>query len=124
LTAALGILGLSLAMVGVYGVVSYAASQRTHEIGIRMALGAQPRQVLKTIFGRGLVMTGAGLLIGALLAGIIGRLARYLLSGVSAMDPLTYLIASLLLALVALTACYIPARRATKVDPMIALRCE
>jgi len=124
LTASLGILGLSLALVGVYGVVSYAASQRTHEIGIRMALGAEPRQVLRTFFGQGLVMTGAGLLIGALLAGVIGRLARDLLSGVSPMDPLTYLSASFLLGLVALTACYIPARRATKVDPMIALRCE
>jgi len=90
------------------------ASQRTHEIGIRMALGAEPRQVLRTIFGQGLAMTGAGLLIGALLAGVIGRLARDLLSGVSPMDPLTYVSASLLLALVALTACYIPARRATK----------
>jgi len=124
LTAALGILGLSLALVGVYGVVSYAAGQRTHEIGIRMALGAEPRQVLQTIFGHGLAMTGAGVLIGVVLAAAVARLARDLLAGVSPVDPLTYLSASLVLALVALIACYIPARRATKVDPMIALRCE
>jgi predicted permease len=124
LTASLGILGLLLALIGVYGVVSYAASQRTHEIGIRMALGAGPRQVLRTILGQGLVMTGAGVLIGALLAGAIGRLARDFLSGVSPMDPLTYLGASGLLAAVALAACYVPARRAMSVDPMVALRHE
>jgi predicted lysophospholipase L1 biosynthesis ABC-type transport system permease subunit len=124
LTASLGILGLLLALIGVYGVVSYAASQRTHEIGIRMALGAEPGQVLKTIWGQGLVMTGAGVVIGALLAGVIGRLARDFLSGVSPMDPLTYFGASGLLAAVALAACYIPARRAMRVDPMVALRHE
>ncbi len=124
LTASLGILGLLLALVGVYGVVSYAATQRTHEIGIRMALGAQPRQVLGTILGQGLVVTGAGVLIGTLLAFVIARLARDFLSGVSPMDPVTYLGASGLLAAVALSACYIPARRAMRVDPMVALRYE
>ncbi len=124
LTAALGLLGLSLALVGVYGVVSYAASQRKHEIGIRLALGAQPSQVLQTIMGQGFVMTGAGLLIGVLLAVAVGQLARDLLSGVSPSDPLTYGSASLLLALVALAACYIPARRAASIEPMSALRSE
>jgi len=124
LTASLGALGLVLALVGVYGVVSYAAGQRTHEIGIRMALGAQPRQALKTILGQGFVVTCAGIMIGALLAGAVGHLARDFLSGVSPMDPLTYLGASALLAAVALIACYIPARRAMRVDPMVALRHE
>jgi putative ABC transport system permease protein len=124
LTASLGALGLALALVGVYGVVSYAASQRTHEIGIRMALGAQPRQALKTILGQGLLVSGAGILVGAVLAGVIGQLARDFLSGVSPMDPLTYLGASALLAVVALLACYFPARRAMRVDPMVALRHE
>ncbi len=124
LTASLGALGLVLSLVGVYGVVSYAASQRTHEIGIRMALGAQPRQALKTIFSQALVVTGTGVVVGALLASVVGQLARDLLSGVSPVDPLTYLGASVLLAGVALAACYIPARRAMRVDPMVALRHE
>jgi ABC-type antimicrobial peptide transport system permease subunit len=124
LTAALGLLGLSLALVGVYGVVSYTASQRTHEIGIRIALGAQPSQVLQTILGQGLVMTGAGVLIGILLAAGAGRLARDMLAGVSSIDPLTYASASVLLAVVTLAACYIPARRAARIEPMNALRSE
>jgi predicted permease len=124
LTASLGILGLLLALVGVYGVVSYAASQRTHEIGIRLALGAQPRQILQTVIGQGLIVTGAGILIGVLLASAIGSLARDFLSGVSPTDPITYVCASGLLASVALIACYIPAMRAMRVDPMVALRYE
>jgi FtsX-like permease family len=124
LTASLGVLGLVLGLVGVYGVVSYAASQRTHEIGIRMALGADPSSVLRMILRQGLVVTAVGVAAGALLAGAIGRLARNFLSGVSATDPLTYLCAAALLAAVVLTACYIPARRATRVDPMVALRYE
>ena len=124
LTASLGVLGLVLGLVGVYGVVSYAASQRTHEIGIRMALGADPSSVLRMILRQGLVVTAVGVAVGALLAGAIGRLARSFLSGVSATDPLTYLCASALLAAVVLTACCIPARRATRVDPMVALRYE
>jgi predicted permease len=124
LTAALGLLGLSLALVGVYGVVSYAASQRTHEIGIRMALGARPSQVLQTILGQGFVMTGAGVLIGISLAAGASRLSRDMLASVSPIDPISYGSASLLLALVALTACYIPARRAANIEPMSALRSE
>jgi macrolide transport system ATP-binding/permease protein len=124
LTASLGTLGLLLGLVGVYGVVSYAAAQRTHEIGIRMALGAARSSVLKMILRQGLILTAAGVLVGALLAGAIGRLARDLLAGVSPMDPLTYVCASGLLAAVSLLACYIPARRAMRVDPMVALRYE
>ena len=122
LTASLGTLGLLLGLVGVYGVVSYAATQRTHEIGIRMALGAARSSVLKMILRQGLIVTATGVLVGASLAGAIGRLARDLLAGVSPMDPLTYACASGLLATVSLLACYIPARRAMRVDPMVALR--
>ncbi|MFZ0639451.1 MAG: ABC transporter permease [Candidatus Acidiferrales bacterium] len=124
LAASLGILGLALAVVGVYGVVSCAASQRTHEIGIRMALGAQPKDVLRMIFGQGFVIVGAGLAVGVLAAAGIGRVAGNFLFGISPLDPLTYVSASLSLAAVALAACYIPARRAMGVDPMIALRHE
>jgi putative ABC transport system permease protein len=123
LAAALGILGLILALVGVYGVISFAASQRTHEIGVRMALGAQRWDVLKMIFGQGLVIVGIGLAVG--LAAVLAAsrvMGQFLI--VSATDPLTYITVSALLALVALLACYIPARRAMNVDPMVALRYE
>ncbi|MGB6482318.1 MAG: FtsX-like permease family protein [Candidatus Acidiferrales bacterium] len=124
LAASLGILGLALAMVGVYGVVSYGASQRTHEIGIRMALGAQPVQVLKMIFGQELFIVGGGVILGVLTAAAMARLVGNFLVGVGALDPFTYVSASLLLAAIALLACYIPARRAMRVDPMVALRYE
>ncbi len=124
LAASFGILGLALAVVGIYGVVSYGASQRTHEIGIRMALGAQPADVLHMIFRQGLFIVAAGLIAGILAAAAIARLVGSFLSSVSPMDPFTYIIASLLLGAVALLACYIPARRATRVDPMTALRYE
>jgi putative ABC transport system permease protein len=124
LAASLGILGLTLAVVGIYGVVSYSASQRTHEIGIRMALGAQPVQVLKMIFGQGLFIVGSGILLGLLAAAAIARLVGSFLPGVSPIDLLTYISASISLAAIALLACYIPARRTMKVDPMVALRHE
>ncbi|MFZ0923723.1 MAG: FtsX-like permease family protein, partial [Candidatus Acidiferrales bacterium] len=107
-----------------YGVVSYGASQRTHEIGIRIALGAQPVQVLKMIFGQGLFIVGGGVILGVLAAAAMARLVGNFLVGVGALDPFTYISASLLLAAIALLACYIPARRAMKVDPMVALRYE
>jgi putative ABC transport system permease protein len=124
LAASLGILGLILAVGGVYGVISYAASQRTHEIGIRLALGAQPRQILKMIFRQGFFIVGAGVLAGILAAAAMARLVGNLLFGVPPGDPLTYITASVLLAIVALLACYIPAQRAMRVDPMVALRPE
>jgi len=124
LAAALGLLGLILAIVGVYGVISYSVSQRTHEIGIRMALGAQRAEVLKMIFGQGFVIVAAGLVLGCLSAFAAARLISNMLVGVSAADPATYSAVTLILALVALLACYIPARRAMKVDPMVALRYE
>src|ERR1700741_40696 len=123
LAAALGILGLILALVGDYCVISFAASQKTHEIGVRMALGAQRWDVLKMIFGEGLLIVGIGLALG--LSAVLGALrgmGQFLI--VSATDPLTYITVSAVLAVVALLACYIPARRAMGVDPMVALRHE
>lgn len=123
LAAALGVLGLMLALVGVYGVTSYAAAQRTHEIGIRVALGAQPGKILRMMLRQGVFVVGIGMCLGVLCALAAGRVAgRFLL--VSSADPLTYVAVSALLALVALAACWIPARRAMRVDPMTALRHE
>jgi putative ABC transport system permease protein len=124
LTAALGLLGLLLAVVGVYGVVSYVTAQRTHEIGIRTALGAQRVDVLKMVLGQGLVIVGLGIGIGVLAAAAAGRVVRNFLVGVSPTDPLTYGVVSFVLVLIASFACWIPARRATRVDPLVALRYE
>jgi putative ABC transport system permease protein len=123
-TAAMGILGLVLALLGVYGVVSYGAAQRTREIGIRMALGATPRAILGMILGRGVWMVVAGVLVGLLGAALLARVLGYFLLFVSATDPLTFLAVPAVLAVAALWACYIPARRATRVDPTVALRHE
>ena len=124
LAGALGLLGLILAVVGVFGVISFSVSQRTHEIGIRMALGAGSRNVLRMILRQGAVIVGAGLGLGILLAMVMARLVGGFLSGVSPFDPLTYGCVSVALTTVAMMACYIPARRATRVDPMVALRYE
>jgi putative ABC transport system permease protein len=124
LAGALGILGLMLAVVGVYGVMSYAVSRRTSEIGIRMALGAQPGQVLAMICRQGAIVVGFGLLAGLAGAFAIGRLVSEFLVGVTPNDPVTYIGVSLLLAGIALLASYLPARRGTWIDPMVALRHE
>ena len=124
LAAALGMLGLLLAVVGVYGVVSYSAAQRTHEIGIRMALGAQPRGILSMIVRQGLVIVGGGLAIGLLATFVLARLVSKFLVGVSGTDPLILGAVTVLLGLVAVAACYVPARRATRIDPVVALHVE
>ena len=124
LAGVMGILGLTLATVGVYGVVAFAAAQRTHEIGIRMALGATPRNILAATMRQGFELILIGMAMGLVGAFLLGRLLRSLLFGVNPGDPSTFLGVSLLLLGVALLANFIPARRATGVDPMVALRHE
>ena len=119
-----GLLALALASVGIYGVVAYSVSNRTHEFGIRMALGADPRDLLSLVLREGLVIASIGLAIGLVLAFVASRLISSFLYGLSPSDPLTFLAISLLLVGVALGACFVPARRASKLDPMIALRHE
>jgi ABC-type antimicrobial peptide transport system permease subunit len=117
-------LALVLSCIGIYGVISYVVGQRTHEIGVRMALGAQRGDVMRLVLGEGARMALLGVITG--IGGAFGltRLMASQLFGVTAQDPLTFVSVATLLALVALLACYLPARRATRVDPVLALRCE
>jgi predicted lysophospholipase L1 biosynthesis ABC-type transport system permease subunit len=124
LLAAFAALALILSCVGIYGVISYLVSQRTHEMGLRLALGAQRSDVMRLVLAHGTKMALIGVAIG--IAGALGltRLMANQLFGVTAHDPLTFAAVAILLMLVALLACYLPARRATRVDPMVALRYE
>jgi predicted permease len=124
LASCIGAMGFTMAVVGVYGVVAFAASQRTREIGIRMALGANRTQVLKLVLRQGVWVVLAGAALGLLVTIGISRQVANLLLGVSATDPLTFITATALLLAAALYACFVPARRAMKVDPMVALRYE
>jgi putative ABC transport system permease protein len=119
-----GILALLLAAVGIYGVIAYSVSQRTREIGIRVALGASRTVILHWVLKQGIYLIAGGIAFGLLGALVLTRLLRTLLFGVRPTDVMTYVALSALLTLVALVACYIPARRATKVDPLVALRYE
>jgi putative ABC transport system permease protein len=116
------VVALILAAIGIYGVMAYSVSQRTQEIGIRMALGARTIDVWGMVLRHGIGITVAGVVLGLLCAFGLARVITNLLYGVSATDPVTFILISLLLGIVALMACVIPARRATRVDPVIAIK--
>jgi len=124
LASSVGLLALGLAVMGLYGVTSFVVVQRTHEIGVRMALGAQAADVMRLVMRQGLRLVIIGVAIGLLISAAATRVLSAALFGISPTDPLTFGGISLLLGLVAMLACWIPARRATKVDPLVALRHE
>jgi len=124
LLSVLSAVGLVLAAMGLYGVLAYSVAQRTQEIGLRMALGAGPVQVLRLIVKQGLQLTFLGVAVGTVVALALGRFLASLLYGVKPADPLTFVSVWLVLTVIALLACWIPVRRATRIDPMAALRYE
>lgn len=124
LLALFAAIALALAVIGIYGVMAYAVSRRTHEIGIRLALGAEPGRILRMILNQGLILILTGAVIGLIGAMALTRMMSQLLFGVSATDPAVFAIISLLLIAFALVACFLPARKATQIDPLAALRHE
>jgi ABC-type antimicrobial peptide transport system permease subunit len=122
-----GTMALALGIIGIYGVISYAVSQRTREIGIRLALGAEKNTILRMVIGEGLRLAGVGVAVGAVAALLLARLVSafsQLLYGVRPSDPITFVTVSVTLTIVAALACYLPARRAASIEPMHALRAE
>jgi ABC-type antimicrobial peptide transport system permease subunit len=124
ITGIFGAVALGLAVVGIFGVVSYVAAQRTHEMGVRMALGAQRREILQLMMLQGMRPVAIGMAVGVLGAAALSRFIATLLFGVAPLDPLTFFVVLVLLTTVGLVACWLPARRATRVDPLTALRAE
>ena len=124
LIAIFGVIALTLASVGLYSVMAYSVTQRSHELGIRIAVGASPRDILRLVLGQGIRLTLIGAAFGLLASLLVTRALASLLFGVSATDPVTFIAVPVVLALVAMLACYLPARRAMRVDPIIALRYE
>ncbi|MEO5799674.1 MAG: FtsX-like permease family protein, partial [Gemmatimonadales bacterium] len=119
---AIGLLGLIQAVVGLYGVVAFGVAERTREIGIRIAIGARPGEVVRTVMRDGIVLTGVGMLIGVVAALGVAQLMRAILVGVGATDPVAYLAAAILLVVVTMLAAWLPARKASRTDPVVALR--
>jgi putative ABC transport system permease protein len=124
LLSAFAFIAVMLAAIGLYGVMNYNVAQRTREIGLRVALGAQSSDVLRQVLRQGMTLVAIGIVIGILGAAAVTQLMKSLLFGTNANDPVTFIVVASVLWAVALMACYIPARRATKVDPMVALRYE
>jgi ABC-type antimicrobial peptide transport system permease subunit len=122
LLSALGVLGLVLSVMGIYGVIAYFVAQRTNEIGIRMALGADTGRVIGMVVRQGVVLAAIGIVIGSLAALLVTRLLHEQLFGVTARDPLTFVVVAVLIAVVSVAASFLPARRAARVDPLEALR--
>lgn len=120
----IAVLGLFLAMIGMYGILEYLVEQQTEEIGIRMALGAGSAGILRSVMGRCLRLTLVGIFLGGMGALILSRLLSGFLYGIKPTDPLTYMMTALILLLTAVLAHFMPARRASKVDPIVTLRCE
>jgi ABC-type antimicrobial peptide transport system permease subunit len=122
LVSIFALVALALAAIGLYGVITYAVSQRTHELGVRVALGATGQRIAAMVVRRGLLLTSGGVLLGGVAAMLLTRMLQTLLFGVSALDPLTFGLVFVLLIAVAAMASYVPARRASRVDPLIAMR--